>query len=234
MAIVRVMVTIPRDSAIEEDTVSNTFHFSTQNPVPDSAFTIEQIEQRVEDFYKLPGGGGANALVAYMANDLNTSIARIRMYDMADAEPRIPFLDNIHDLGVAGGTSLPSEVALRLSTRAALVSGVNRARLRGGLYFGPLGGLAYNVAAGTARPTAQVLAALALSARRLIDESEAASTWAWVIYSSGARDNSDKSVPYKDRPLLPPIVNPIVSAYVDDAFDTQRPRGVAASARVPA
>lgn len=228
MALVRAQVTIPRDSNIAADVTTNVFHFSTTNVL---AATLEPIATAIVNFYAQAGGGGENALVAYLSAVTNPAQSRLKMWNLDDAKPRVPIYDQAKALGIAGGTALPAEVALVGSFQAALESGLAQNRRRGRVYIGPLSDLARDAAGNLGRPATVAITALNLSMSRLKAASDAAVDWSWIVYSEGARDNSDPDIPYKDRPLLPPTFAPVANGWTDNAFDTQRRRGEIATAK---
>ncbi len=127
---------------------------------------------------------------------------RVRIYDMADLKPRPVLAQSIGSV-VGGSNSGPQEVALCLSFYA----GRNIPRRRGRMYMGPWfsGGMA-------GRPTDAQMASLLgiasdLAALGGVDV-------AWVIHSP--TDNAFRGV---------------TNAWVDNAWDTQRSRGLDPTAR---
>lgn len=228
MSIIRAQVTIPRDSNIAADVTTNVFHFSTINALP---ATLEKLATALVNFYKQPGGGGENALVAYLSAVTNPATSRVRMWNLDDPQPRVAIYDAVKDLGIAGGTALPSEVALVGSFQGDPVSGEKQARKRGRVYVGPLSDLARDAAGNLGRPSAVAITALNLSMQRLAAAGEADADWNWVVVSAGARDNTNKAIPYEDRPLLPMQWSAVTNGWTDNAFDTQRRRGEIATAK---
>lgn len=228
MPIIRAQVTIPRDSNIAADVTTNVFHFSTINALP---ATLEKLATALVNFYKQAGGAGENALVAYLSAVTNPAAAIVRMWNLDDPKPRVPVYDSGKDLGISGGTALPSEVALVGTYQADKASGVPQARRRGRIFLGPLSDLARDGAGNLGRPNGVAITALNLSMSRLAAASEADADWNWVVYSAGARDNSNQEIPYKDRPLLAPEFAAVTNGWVDNAFDTQRRRGEIATAK---
>lgn len=106
-------------------------------------------------------------------------------------------------------TAFPAEVALCLSYRATLQSGVNPARLKGRLYIGPLNG-SIGLADGDVRPSTgmQQDVARAGNALRIAGLGAGADNVTWCVYSPTAG-----------------FLQPVVSCWVDNAFDTMRRRG---------
>lgn len=137
---------------------------------------------------------------------------RIRCYDLADPEPRAP----VRDQGIGGfvagtGASAP-ELAICISYQTTRQSGQSQARRRGRLYMGPLKGAAVNTSTGF--PETAMLTAFGSAIQNLLDASQAAATWAWAVYS---RTNN--------------VAIEVTDAWIDNAFDIQRRRGVAATSR---
>nr|CRY96813.1 hypothetical protein [uncultured prokaryote] len=144
---------------------------------------------------------------------LSSTIAQvgheISSYDRADPIPRAPVLTTFHSFATAtGSTSLPTEVALCLSFQGSKVSGVPQARRRGRVYIGPL----YQAASDTAgRPTSGVRTSLAAMGAHV--KAFAANGY-WQVWST-----------VNNSPTL------VVDGWIDNSFDTQRRRGVEATAR---
>lgn len=133
-------------------------------------------------------------------------------YRISDPEPRAPVLTRAWNFssGITGNP-LPSEVAMCLSYQGEKASGVPQSRRRGRIYIGPL-----NV--GTlhtdGRPAAAAITSLVDAGENLLQASKAAPNWKWAVYSrvNGSGVSAE-------------------NGWVDNAFDTQRRRGVEASAR---
>lgn len=136
-----------------------------------------------------------------------------KMYQVSDPEPRAPKASFFWQFDAApAGTALPSEVAMVLSFQAAQVSGQIQARRRGRVYLGPLN--VAQVAANGGRPATANTTLIKTAAQALLSASTASSTWKWSTYSTV--NNNGFSV---------------ANGWVDDAFDTQRRRGVAPANR---
>lgn len=136
----------------------------------------------------------------------------ITMYNMTDPTPRAPVWESTFTSTGWGATGdpLPSEVALCLSFQGARVSGQAQARRRGRVYLGP-----YNTASNSSgRPGSGYINAACEGAATFLTASDAAVDWTWVVYST------------VDDELVP-----IVSGWVDNAWDIQRRRGLAATSR---
>lgn len=126
---------------------------------------------------------------------------------------------------------LPQEVALCLSYRADIVGVLEetsdgadpgtardrpRSRRRGRTYIGPLTTTTISVSDDNTRPKVEVRETLTMAAAKFAADLNAASVNIdWGVWSRVDR-----------------LVRPVTLAWVDDAFDTQRRRGLAASTRL--
>lgn len=148
------------------------------------------------------------AIDTYLSRQLEGTMA-FRAYDMSEPEPRVPIYINGSAL-TPGSGQLPSEVALCMSFQGVRVSGENQARRRGRVYLGPLG---ITVTGG--RPDSTAITAIAAAGGQLLSDSDNATNYTWSVYS--ATDD-----------LLVAVNN----GWVDNAFDTQRRRGISPTSRV--
>lgn len=212
MGQIHCQVTFPHNSLIAADSVVNTFSFTGIDNVEDQAIVAKG---KLLAFYNTVAAGQVNPIKAYLSSELALLSARIKVYDASDPEPRVPILDVA--LGTTSVTplntqNLPGEVALAASYAAEAESGVAAARRRGRIYLGPL-----NVGAGSgsgatpSRPTTQFRSDVAKACQALAGSPVGT---LWAVWS---RKNSAYYV--------------ITRGYVDDAWDTQRRRGVATTTR---
>lgn len=229
MAVLRALCTIPMASALPADAVVNTWYFG----VPDGDETETYIETNVEPSLK----AFYAAIDEYYANNTATTNATVTWYDMSEPEPRVPIVENnlgMTQKGSSAQGNLPSELAVVMSFHGAYVSGTNRQRQRGRIYVGPLHAGIGAGASGTdySRPGSAFVTALRNAGNTLMGAaSGSGGAFTWIVRSANARDNSDPEIPYNERPLLTPTGYPVVGGWVDDAWDVQRRRGVAASTR---
>lgn len=146
----------------------------------------------------------------YLSAELEGTVA-FKAYDMSDPTPRVPIL--IDGAALTPSTSrLPSEVALCMSFQSSRVSGTSQARRRGRVYIGPLGSPAIDTATG--RPAGAFRTDLANAGSAMIAASDASTAYQWVVYST-----------------VDDATHNVVTGWVDNAFDTQRRRGVAPTIR---
>lgn len=208
MAIHRFQVTFPTDSAIPADYVTNTWYFNPMAPPPITDY--DNVRDMLADFYTAVPSGGSGSVSDSMAATLNGP-ALVKAYDMGDSIPRAPVYESTFAFTPGTGNSLPSEVAICFSYQASRESGLTQARRRGRLYIGPL-----NVGASDAggRPQGSLILRLARAGRALHAAAESSTTWNWQVYSVADSTGHD-----------------IESGWIDNAFDTQRRRGIAPSSR---
>lgn len=208
MAIYRVQVAIPRTTNLPEDVAVNTFHFRRGTTAED-AF-LDTVQERLGGFYSDLVDGGV------MSNQLNMQAARLKVYDLADPEPRVPVRDDVLSDTIANSTEdpLPSECAIVVSWTGERLSGIPAARTRGRTYVGPISRSTQKLGdRDRLDDTKQVT--IANAAEAMIDAFTLDPEEGLVIYShTGA------------------IASLVVGGYVDNAYDTQRRRGKAATSRL--
>lgn len=205
-----VQMRLARVGGLPEDVVINTFHFSTPNLGSVTAAEASAVAAKVYDFYDKTWSPATVPVRSFLSASVATTGHETRVYDMEQPTPRAPILSVARSLAV-GATSMPSEVALCLSYRGALESGTLPARRRGRIYIGPLTQAAVLTGvAGDARPESSLITAMLNAAKSSLMED--VSLGDWCVAS--------QPTPGGDVTLVP-----IVHAWVDNAFDTQRRRG---------
>jgi len=207
------------DSALPEDVAINTFYFHTPNTPADGSSRVA-IVAAVRQFYDDVAAGATNSVASYLTPDIDPLSCRIKLYNLTDPQPRTPALDTNLPLTTLGSTDvLPSEVAACMSFRGAPVSGVPAARRRGRVYIGPLN---INAAdASTGRPELTFMTDVAAAGAAIIALNSALEA-VWVVYSP-----TDDPTPDSSSTGVT-----IDNGYVDDAWDTQRRRGLRPTARI--
>jgi len=194
-----------------EDVFVNTFHFTTT--LADFG-TKEEIKNALVEMYNVtPPGSGNRALALDMSNFVSrtANASFVKVYNLADAQPRIPTIFP-WTLAAASGAAVdfPAEVAICVSYYAQ----VNQPRFRGRVFFGPwLAGV--GVDDGTtnrAMPSAVLRDSVAQTIKRLVDKPN--ESYQLAVYSTV--DN---------------VARPVTAGWVDDAWDIQRRRGQDAANR---
>lgn len=211
MAIARCHVELQGASALPDDIYVNTFHIDTGGASVGSV--AGDIHDALVFFYN--GVSTTHGQVSDIASRLSeyiTATATTKIYDLGDAEPRVPITDTF-TLDSRASTNLPEEIAVCLSYRAAPPK---TARRRGRIYLGPLGLNAYSDATSLVptRVATQFQSDLCRAGAELQDNLlDALCTW--VVYSTA--DGVETNV--------------IAAWHCDNAFDVQRRRGAAPSTR---
>lgn len=190
---------------------TNTFHFlidfATVDPTPgadDRDGITDQVADALVTLY--------NGLAPRMAG-LQVTGHRIKFVNIDDPAPQFPYRERVFSItGTIGGSQLPSEVAIVSSFEATQVSGVNQATRRGRVYIGPISTSSNDdgrVGDSTRTAISDAFEGFAN------DQDQAGFTgWQWMIYSR-TRDEMSR----------------VVMGHIDNAFDTQRRRGVQSTIR---
>lgn len=151
-------------------------------------------------------------IAAIFPDTVATSGHDLRMYDLADPEPRAPFLETDWSFAsTLSGTPLPSECAIVASYQGERVSGLPQRRRRGRMYLGPLDG---NVLTSDGRITS-------------------------IAYNSvnGAMEDFVNALEVDDITFgiwstVDEQLVTVRSGWTDNAYDIQRRRGVLPTVRV--
>lgn len=213
-----VRATMSAASGLPEDTIINdfAFHFAAELDGP----AADTVTQWIDDFYNV--GNGANEPIAgYLGEQIDRGATHLMAFYEITSGPLGAPVFEVPWLGPgnpAVGTNYPTEVAAVASFHATLVGQSEevgatrpRARRRGRIYLGPLttGSVQDATAASPVLSTA-LRDAMAFAMAELRDTS--LSTWS--VWS-----RADE------------ILRPVVGGWTDNAFDTQRRRGTAATNR---
>lgn len=205
MGVKRAMVVFESQTGLPEDRVVNTWHFMEDAVAAD-------ISTALQAFYN-GGGTPVNSLISEFASRA-TDKAQVRVYDLADAQPRPPTVFPF-TLGGTGGTPLPKECAVTLSYYADR----SLPRQRGRIYLGPINAGALQNASSDMNVSATARGIIASAATVLMG-----ATPNWCVWSEA-------------RQLEQPGgggnfgAQPVTGGWVDDAVDIQRRRGLKARTR---
>lgn len=205
MATILTTASLPFRSGLPADVAVNTFWLAPVTTPTEAQ--CEQVALLLDAFY--------SGIQSYLHPRLNNSLI-VRMYDQSDPEPRVPIYEEvIPSAFTAGSAGYAEEVAMCVSFKAASASGAPQARRRGRIYVGPLSTAAVTAGSTSAptRPADAFITALAATASNLADGLITNGT-PWCVFSRV--DN---------------IARSIVSGWIDNTLDTQRRRGINASAR---
>jgi len=207
-------VIIPPKSVVTDDQVVNTFAFiGNETAVNMALLAFDMLEQ----LYANTPTTGTKSIADWLSPALDVTQARVKFFDLSDPSPRVPILDEPFTIATPStGTtaSMPAEVSLVATFYALAESGVPVQRRRGRSFMGPWSALANGTTANTpSRPHADLQNDLALSFETLMEVSNADCSWGVYSRADG-------------------VVRPVVGGWVDNAWDTQRRRGVSATNRV--
>jgi hypothetical protein len=209
-----VQAILENDSALPKDRSINTFHFNTHTGAAPTTAALDEIAVAVRDFYEVAHTGSTNSIASLLGAQLS-GVMELKMYDLEDAKPRAPIRDSFPVPFTPGSTALPSEVAVVGSYQAAKLSGFNQRNRRGRIYIGPLSTSTQVSTTGKPVTTANGIVETIASAMTWL----AGGTWAtlgqtWDVFSQKFNTSAV-----------------VTDGWVDNAFDTQRRRGEAATTR---
>lgn len=205
MTLYKVQVVIPAVTGIARDAVVNTWGIEA---VPD--------ETTFKASYKAALLAWYDAWSGYRSATQLWTGTLIKLYRLTDTKPRVPLWNE--SLGLSSAvqtTALPNEVALVTSFQGLRVSGLKQARRRGRVFVGPLATVANASASG--RPAAALITTLNTASRTLASASATAVDWEWVVISNTPTEGASWAA--------------VSQGWTDDAFDTQRRRGLPIGAR---
>lgn len=210
---VQATITFSSTTGLAEDAVTNTWHFHQRETVMTFPSNIDNVIDMIEDFYTAAPSDGGNPLLSFMTTKSLSGAYNLKIYNMEDDKPRVPFR-NINGNwagGMGNGTPLPTEVSLCMSYQAQAVSGKPQARRRGRIFLPPVSTVHI---ADPGRPSGNYILQVQRAAKDLKNAADASLDWEWVVWSVKGNDHS--------------LVH---EGWVDNAWDTQRRRGIGASAR---
>lgn len=210
--IVRAIVTHDMDSGLPADRAVNVFHFGNSTVAPSST-DLTNLTNALTTFYNGTSTGSSATVYSFMASVL-AGTGTIAYYDLVDPEPRAPKRVDPFTGWTTGSTTFPEEVALVLSYQAAKISGFDQASRRGRVFIGPLSTNAGSTATGRPVTTANGIIDTLCAAGAGLVVASASAGWSWQVYSRKFDSMAT-----------------VTNGWCDDAFDTQRRRGVAPTAR---
>lgn len=228
MTLFRVQHIYNHKSGQAEDAILNTLYFSSIVSPPTGTW-LTDLDAAVLKFYNDPVGSPARSIHQYIGSvQMLTARETNKIYNMADDPPRIPvgnFTDPAPDWPNNTTPAMPSEVAICLSFRGNLESGQPAARRKGRIFIGPLNTSVLQADTnGTARVHAELQQTFVNAAQRLQADAQTAG-FNWIVFSpTSVAAEQPSGGDFGEFE--------VTSAWVDNAFDTQRRRGVNAGSRV--
>lgn len=199
-------VHLERNTHVPEDAFVNTLHWVLDDTDP--LAQSDDIADAIEAFYSV----SKNYLSHFVALSGNV----VKFYDMGDPEPRVPFRTRELDLtdGSFGTGELPCECCICVSFQAPPESGVNQARRRGRIYFGPISLEALDEGTGDMVVSETAMEEIAT---------------AFAVMVSNANTNAGAQLVVYSR--VGAVTTPVEQVWVDNAVDIQRRRGSRATER---
>lgn len=204
MTDIRAQVSIKTDDAIAANYVTNSWCIKSAAEPSDAHF----------DAYTLAFKGFYDTMRTYFGDTVAQNNHEIKYYDLEQlVPPNYPLSTKTFNLTSNPGVDgMPSEVALCLSFQGQRAPGFPQSRRRGRIYFGPI----VSTASAGGRPTSAIITALAGAGHSLSVALQAVSgnSTRLAVWSSANADAVE-----------------VTDGWVDNAFDTQRRRGIERTAR---
>ncbi len=201
MTLIKAQVVLKTVDQIPENFVTNTLYMDT---LEEAIVTTDAWAVQLAAFY--------NAVRVYMSDLLAQNGHEVKFYFVDQPTPNFPFNTVTWNFSAPlTGNPLPTECAIVCSYQAVKVNGTNQASRRGRIYLGPLNDQT-NVD-GRVQPGIQQ--AIRNAFRDLILDTYAI---------------EGISTPVVYSPTLGTGAN-VFDGWVDNAFDTQRRRGISATVR---
>ena len=212
MALYRVDVVFPMFTGLPRDIIQNTFHIVSTATI--EAVAVNCADIWLSDFYKEVYADNSVDKVNY----IQWANAKVRVFNMDDPSPRIPWEENL-DIGTSGSaaSTVPTEVAVVASFQSAGLPGEVYQRRYNRIYLGAL--LPAYLDASTTSTFPVIDAGFRnriITAMTVLQSALSGPDNVWVQLSMAG------GVP---RAL------PVIGGWVDDSPDTQRRRGVDATSR---
>jgi hypothetical protein len=204
--------------------VINTLHFAIAESDGTLLVPLATIAGAINTLYV-----GLNSRIqAYILRDQSY----VKMYDLRQSRPQVPIYDaplwSSPQAPTGTAEDLPAEVALVASFQGARLSGAKQSRRRGRNYIGPFR------SSGTVdhkRPATADINQVVTAYDTLLTSSLSAALWKWTVFSptnaGGFYLPGGSGPPFWGGDAMVPVTN----GWVDNAWDTQRRRGLTPNAR---
>lgn len=195
------------ETQLAEDNYVNTWHFKHVLGPPED---FDNVRDMLRDFYTSVASGQGASITEYMSRQSCSGKWTLKAYNLDDVKPRYPVYMYSETLTLPNNEALPTENAVVMSFEAEKVAGEKQARRRNRVYLGPWSTNA--LVSGMVAPS--LVETLLFAARGLFNAAESSTSWSWKVYSP----TDDNEIPVQD-------------GWVDNGWDTQRRRGLRATAR---
>jgi hypothetical protein len=165
---------------------------------------VADVVTAIKDFYD-----GIRSSV--LTSDLAQNGHEMKFYALPGIQPNYPFAEETWDFDSSpSGAGLPREVAVALSFQGSRAAGFPQARRRGRIFIGPV----LATANSSGRPSSTIMSNLAFYADALRVALNPDPQHYWAVWSTVDQEAVE-----------------VQNGWVDNAFDTQRRRGVATTSR---
>jgi len=197
-----VQTTLRTTDAVPANFVTNQICIANMAGVDGNEAAITGL---IKDFYDTIRSG-------FFSSDIAQNGHICKFYNAGGPAPNYPYAEVVWNFASApSGTGLPREVAVCLSFQGLRIPGTPQARRRGRIYLGPL----ISTINSSGRPAASPRTTLATAASDFgTDVQTVDPAYRWAVWS-----------------VLDGTAVPITDGWIDDAFDTQRSRGVETTSR---
>lgn len=213
-AVARVQVIIPYASGVPTDVITNTFHFESLDNESITSAKCATLFSDLVGFYNIVYGGTA---IKSMASYLSPANTVMKAYNLSDPPPRTAVREEVKPItpGTTVADTTPAEASVVLSFRTVYQSGINKGSQRGRIYLGGLTNAWFD--AGDASRSSRVKQATreaVVGAAGNLFTTALGHKWGWVVYSEKLNQKFA-----------------VAGGWIDNAIDTQRRRGQAATQR---
>jgi hypothetical protein len=205
---------LPYFTGLPRDVVTNNLHFVyTIVTEPDSS-NYDDLAGAIQLFYDEVYG------VLGMGTWCVKAGATITFYDLTDTPPRAPIQTNsVPVTNTQTNGTAPTESAVCLSFQGTHIAGIPQSRQRGRIFIGGLTGATSAGSSSSFPMINSTITGLLADAMDNLRIAAAAVDWLWVVYSP-TQNLAHGTETFE-----------VTNGWVDNTIDTQRRRGVEATAR---
>jgi len=198
----RAQVVLRTTDNVPENYITNSLCIRVE---PAGTLDTDEVTTAIKDFY--------DDVVSYYSVAVAQNGHLVKYYELPGTPPNYPFEEDTWNLAAPpAGSGLPAEVSLVLSFQGIRQAGFPQARRRGRIYIGPLDTSGMD----DQRPLATFVSNLATAGATFKSNIDAITGGLhhWAIWS-----NADQ------------VAVDVANGWVDNAWDTQRRRGLRATSR---
>lgn len=198
---------------------SNTVFFKDDGATPMTfSAAADAVKVLMDKFFGQIFAPGTARLSSFLSQNISIADSRYKVYDLGEPAPRIPQIRTYAGGAVNAGIGLPNECAAVISYRSGpgtTGGGSTDKRKRGRIFLGPLAQSA--VADGTASHPDEIIYSGFMNAM--------------LGAADYLRDQTDNDLTWVQYSRAGDTVGNVSGGFVENAFDTQRRRGLPSSVR---